>query len=114
MRVFVTGASGFVGAAAARRLVRDGHQVVCMSRSAVADERIHETGAAPLRCDLESVTADHLEGTDAVAHRYWPVRRRTLRAHWPPHTSLSSGDKRRCWFAAAERDFELSVAFHAY
>lgn len=68
MRVFITGASGFVGGAAARALKAAGHEIVAMSRSERSDEKIRAAGAEPVRCDLESVTAEHLAGVDAVVH----------------------------------------------
>lgn len=68
MRIFVTGASGFVGGAATKRFVADGHDVVAMSRSEKSDAAIRALGATPVRCDLESVEAEHVRGADAVLH----------------------------------------------
>lgn len=68
MRIFVTGASGFVGGAATKQLVASGHQVMAMSRSEKSDAVIRALGAAPVRCDLEDVAAEHLAGADAVLH----------------------------------------------
>jgi len=68
MRIFVTGASGFVGGAATRAFGLSGHTVRAMSRSAASDPVIAERGATPVRCDLENVTAEHLGDADAVVH----------------------------------------------
>lgn len=68
MHIFITGASGFVGGAAARDLVAKGHSVSAMSRSAGSDAKITALGATPVRCDLESISAGHLAGIDAVIH----------------------------------------------
>jgi nucleoside-diphosphate-sugar epimerase len=68
MRIFVTGASGFVGGAATRKFVADGHDVTAMSRSERSDEAIRAMGAAPVRCDLESVRAVDIAGAEAVLH----------------------------------------------
>lgn len=68
MRIFVTGASGFVGGAATKRFVTDGHDVTAMSRSEKSEAAIRALGATPVRCDLESVEAEHLRGVDAVVH----------------------------------------------
>lgn len=68
MKIFVTGASGFVGGAATRHLVARGHEVIAMSRSEGSDAKIQALGAAPVRCDLENVTAEHMQGADAVVH----------------------------------------------
>jgi nucleoside-diphosphate-sugar epimerase len=68
MAVFVTGGSGFVGAATIARLVARGHGVRAMSRSATSDAAVRAAGAEPVRCDLENVTASHLTGAEVVVH----------------------------------------------
>ena len=68
MNVFVTGGSGFVGGAAVRRLLVQGHQVRAMSRSEKSDDLIRTLGAVPVRCNLEDVEAEHLTGCDLVIH----------------------------------------------
>ncbi len=68
MQIFITGASGFVGGAAAKRLAAAGHTVRAMSRSEASDMKIRALGAEPVRCDLENVTAEHLKGAEAIIH----------------------------------------------
>ena len=68
MRIFVTGASGFVGGAATRALVADGHELRAMSRSDRSDRRIRSLGAEPVRCDLETITADDIGNCETVLH----------------------------------------------
>jgi nucleoside-diphosphate-sugar epimerase len=53
VNIFITGASGFVGGAAARRLAAEGHRVRAMSRSSSSDQKIRAIGAEPVRCDLD-------------------------------------------------------------
>jgi len=68
MRIFVTGASGFVGGAAAKHFAGQGHDVRAMSRSEKSDSKIKALGATPVRCDLEDVTAAHIGDAEAVLH----------------------------------------------
>lgn len=67
MRVLVTGGSGFVGGALIRSLVRS-HEVLAMARNERAADSVIASGASPVRCSLETVSAEHLEGVDAVVH----------------------------------------------
>ena len=46
--IFITGASGFVGGAAARHLITKGHKVSAMSRSEKSDAAIRALGAMPV------------------------------------------------------------------
>ena len=68
MKMFVTGASGVVGGAATRHLAALGHDVFAMSRSDASDAKIRAAGGAPVRCDLDNVAVEHLQGADAVIH----------------------------------------------
>ncbi len=68
MRIFVTGASGFVGGAATKVFVEAGHQVTAMSRSEASDAVIRDLGAQPVRCDLETITAEHIGDAEIVLH----------------------------------------------
>lgn len=67
MRVFVTGASGFIGGAVAHELA-GGHTVFAMSRRAESDLTIEELGARPVRCDLAGLGPGDLPEIDAVVH----------------------------------------------
>lgn len=68
MQIFITGASGFVGGAATKALIADGHQVVAMSRSESSDALISKLGATPVRCDLQSIDASSIGSCDLVLH----------------------------------------------
>jgi nucleoside-diphosphate-sugar epimerase len=67
MRIFITGASGFIGGAIAESMASD-HEVFAMSRSDKSDLRVKELGATPVRCDLATLEPGDIPDCDAVVH----------------------------------------------
>jgi dihydroflavonol-4-reductase len=69
-RVFVTGASGFVGGAVVRRLVADGRNVAALARTAAAGSAIEAMGAVAVRGDVRDRRAlsDAMRGAGVVFH----------------------------------------------
>jgi dihydroflavonol-4-reductase len=69
-RVFVTGASGYIGGALASRLIEAGHDVVGLARSDAAADKVAARGAAVARGNLlddDSIAAG-MEGCDLAFH----------------------------------------------
>jgi nucleoside-diphosphate-sugar epimerase len=55
MRIFVTGASGWIGSALVPELIRSGHQVLGLARSDASTKAVADMGAEVLRGDLNDI-----------------------------------------------------------
>ncbi len=67
MKLLVTGGSGFLGSRLISKLVSGDHEVLALSRSAAADDKLRPLGATPVRGDLDG-SALTLPALDAVVH----------------------------------------------
>lgn len=68
--IFVTGGSGFVGAAIIRALAASGHRVLALARSDASASAVASVGAEPVRGDLddERSLANGMRGATVVVH----------------------------------------------
>ena len=75
MRVFVTGASGWIGSATVDELLAAGHEVVGLARTPAAAAALQAKGATPLSGDLDDLDAlrrgaDEAEGVVHLANKH--------------------------------------------
>lgn len=70
MRVFITGATGYIGGAVAAALRIRGHEVAALVRADADAKRLRDLGVFLLTGDLQSLPdlRDQLEGYDAFVH----------------------------------------------
>ncbi|RZK17558.1 MAG: NAD-dependent epimerase/dehydratase family protein, partial [Pedobacter sp.] len=70
MKVFVTGASGFIGSAVVKELINAGHQVIGLARSETSAKAIADAGAEVLVGSLEDteILKQGVLQADAVIH----------------------------------------------
>ncbi|KJZ77086.1 hypothetical protein HIM_03407 [Hirsutella minnesotensis 3608] len=70
MRVFVTGATGFIGAAVVKELLSAGHSVLGLSRSTAGADKLKSQGAEPLHGTIQDLALLKKAASecDAVIH----------------------------------------------
>ena len=75
MRVFITGASGWIGTALTKELLGAGHEVVGLARSQASADKIAAAGASAVRGDMQDhdLIVAQAGAADAVAHLAFTV-----------------------------------------
>lgn len=68
MKILVTGGTGFLGSRLIPQLVKNGHEVFALTRSAASHNNARALGAVPIEGDLESDKPMSLPAVDAVVH----------------------------------------------
>jgi nucleoside-diphosphate-sugar epimerase len=70
MRIFITGASGYVGSVVTEKAIAAGHDVIGLARSEGSAAKVLKMGATPLRATLEDTDAlaEAARRADAVLH----------------------------------------------
>lgn len=75
MKIFITGASGFLGKRLITRLQQDNYTITALSRSKRSDEVLHKLGVATVSGSLTNIEtwATALNGQDVVVHAASPI-----------------------------------------
>ncbi|WP_414588550.1 NAD-dependent epimerase/dehydratase family protein [Scytonema sp. PCC 10023] len=70
MKIFLTGATGYVGSAIAQKLLATGHQVLGLARSDSAEAKLRQRGIEPHRGDLSNTQSieQGIRKADALIH----------------------------------------------
>jgi nucleoside-diphosphate-sugar epimerase len=67
VKIFITGASGFIGGAIAQHLSTH-HEILAMARSQSAEKKVESLGVKSVKADLETINPENLSGCDVVIH----------------------------------------------
>lgn len=97
MRIFVTGASGWVGSAVVEDLIAQGHQVAGLARSPASEDKLAATGAQVVRGSIEDIEVLRAAARDADA-----VIHTAFNHDWSRFAENCAADKRAIEALGAE------------
>jgi nucleoside-diphosphate-sugar epimerase len=132
MKVLITGATGYLGAAVSHRLLEAGHQVRGMARSAAGLQALAAAGVEPVRGDLsdpiglraaadavdaviETASADHAESTAVLAEYSVQTGKRFVRTSGVAvYTELTDGETSDVVHREGEEFTPIPLLSHRY
>src|SRR4029079_535468 len=97
MRIFLTGATGYIGAAVLDALVRGGHDVTALVRNNEKARGVAKRGAHPVIGTLEEPESfrGSIDAQDGYVHAAYDTRSARGPATSPPPTTRAPGAGRR-------------------
>jgi len=107
MRIFLTGATGYIGSAVLEALLRAGHQVSALVRDREKAERVTRLGVQPLIGDLSNPAsyASAAESADGVIHTAFEYSKRGPEVDRQAIDTLLASAEQRATGASTERPF---------
>jgi uncharacterized protein YbjT (DUF2867 family) len=84
MKIFVTGATGFIGKNTVKRLIESGHECICLVRGTSKKEPLEATGCQSVTGDITDKESliEGMQGCDAV------INLANLYSFWEPDMSI--------------------------
>src|SRR5262249_11552206 len=107
MRVFLTGATGYVGSAVLDGLVRGGHQVTALVRDPSTAEHLSRRGVQPVLGELATPKSyvKHVESCDGTIHTALEYSKRNEAVDYQAIEALLPAARKRATASPARAPF---------